>query len=530
MTQPTRQTAPAGGATSTSKGRRGRARQSRRKSRLGGQAAESVGAAPYITRALPPYNLLDEEGLVRIEQHADTILSEFGIEIRGDPEALRLFKQAGAEVKGERLKFAPGLVKHIVQRSTPAEFLHVARNPARSVRVGGPHTALAPAYGPPFVRDLEHGRRYGTIEDFRNFVKLAYLSRFIHYSGGTICEPCDIAVNKRHLDMVYAHIRWSDKPFMGSVITVERARESIEMCRLLFGAETVDNNCVILGNVNVNSPLVYDGTVSQVIRTYAAAGQGVVVTPFILGGAMGPVTPAASIAQAHAEAMVGVALTQLVRPGAAAIYGNFFTTMSLRSGAPTFGQPEAMLAYMAVGQLCRRLGVPLRCGGALTSSKTGDAQAAQESAQSLLPALLSGANFVLHAAGWLEGGLTMGYEKFIQDADRCGMMVKMFEGLALDTNGFALDAYREIEHGQHFLGSAHTMSNYANAFYESNTADSNSYEQWLEEGQLNDEQRACAVWKQQLKDYQPPAIDSAVDEALREYIEKTKASREDRWY
>ena len=521
MTRPAHQTA----ATDRKKRRR-----RTRKSRPGDAQTETAAAAPYITRTLPPYDLLHEEGLAHIETHADKILAEFGIEIRGDAESLELFRQAGADLKGERLRFEPGLVKHIIQQSAPAEFIHTARNPTRSVPVGGRHTAMVPVYGPPFVRDLERGRRYGTIEDFCNFVKLAYVSPFIHYSGGTICEPCDIAVNKRHLDMVYAHMRWSDKPFLGAVTAVERAEESIEMCRVLFGAETLETNCVILGNVNVNSPLVYDGTVTRVMRTYAAAGQGVVVSPFILGGAMGPVTPAASIAQAHAEAMVGVALTQLVRPGAAAIYGNFFTTMSLRSGAPTFGQPEAMLAYMVVGQLCRRLGVPLRCGGALTSAKTGDAQSAQESAQSLLPALLSGANFILQAAGWLEGGLVSGYEKFIQDADRCGMMAKMFEGLALDTNAFAMDAYREIEHGQHFLGTAHTLSNYTTAFYESNIANNVSYEQWLEEGELNDEQRACAIWKQQLRDYQPPPMDEATDEALQDYIKRTKASRDDRWY
>ena len=508
------------------KKRRGRARSFKQN-----QASQPPpAAAPYITRALPPYDMLDEEGIARIEEHADLILREFGIEIRGDEEALRLFEQAGAERDGARLKFEPGLVGHIVRQSTPAEFTHVARNPARSVRIGGAHTALAPAYGPPFVRDLERGRRYGTLEDFRNLIKLAYLSPHIHYSGGTICEPCDIAVNQRHLDMVYAHMRWSDKPFLGSVTTAERARESIEMCRILFGADALERDCVILGNVNVNSPLVYDGMVTQVMRAYAEAGQGVVISPFILGGAMGPVTPAASIAQAHAEAMVGVALTQLARPGAPVIYGNFFTTMSLRSGAPTFGQPEVMLAYMTVGQLARRAGIPLRCGGALTSAKTGDAQSAQESAQSLLPALLSGANFVLHAAGWLEGGLTMGYEKFIQDADRCGMMVKMFQGLALDENAFALDAYREMEHGQHFLGAAHTLHNYSTAFYESTVADSKSYEQWLEEGEHNDEQRACEIWKRQLREYEPPPLDQAADEALREYVARTKVGREDRWY
>jgi len=506
------------------KPRRGRADKLRR-----AKAAPVSVAPPYITRQIPLYNLLGEESIERIERHADAILHEFGVEIRGDEESLALFQQAGADRAGERLRFEPGLIKELVQRSAPAEFVHHARNPARSVTVGGPRIALAPAYGPPFVRDLEGGRRYGGIEDFRNFVKLAYAHPAIHYSGGTVCEPCDVPVNQRHLDMVYAHMRFSDKPFLGSVTTAERARESIELCRILFGAEFVDANCVILGNINVNSPLVYDGEVARVIRAYAAAGQGVVVCPFILGGAMGPVTPAASIAQAHAEAMVGLALTQLARPGAPAIYGNFLTTMSLRSGAPTFGQPESVLAYMAVGQLGRRLGVPIRCGGAFTSAKVCDSQAAQESAHSLLPAVLSGANFVLHAAGWLEGGLVMGYEKFVQDADRCAMLVKVLGGLSLDDADFALDAYRESAHGEHFLGAAHTLRNYASVF-ESALADSASFEQWLEQGESTDEQRAHRLWQARLADYQPPPIDPAADEALRAYIERTKTGREDRWY
>lgn len=504
------------------KSRRGRANKLRR------AEAASPPSAPFITRQIPPYNLLGEESLDRIERHADAILQEFGVEIRGDEESLALFEQAGASRDGERLRFAPGLIRELL-RTAPAEFTHHARNPSRSVQIGGAHVALAPAYGPPFVRDLEGGRRYGGIEDFRNFVKLAYLHPALHYSGGTVCEPCDVPVNQRHLDMVYAHMRFSDKPFLGSVTTAERARESIELCRILFGAKFVDANCVILGNINVNSPLVYDGEVARVIRAYAAAGQGVVVCPFILGGAMGPVTPAATIAQAHAEAMVGMALTQLTRPGAPVIYGNFLTTMSLRSGAPTFGQPESVLAYMAVGQLGRRLGVPIRCGGAFTSSKVCDSQAAQESAHSLLPAALAGANFILHAAGWLEGGLVMGYEKFVQDADRCAMLAKVLAGLALDDADFALDAYRQTAHGEHFLGAAHTLQNYASVF-ESAIADSASFEQWQEQGERTDEQRAHKLWQAQLAAYQPPPIDPATDEALRDYIKRTKAGREDRWY
>jgi trimethylamine--corrinoid protein Co-methyltransferase len=228
--------------------------------------------------------------------------------------------------------------------------------------------------------------------------------------------------------------------------------------------------------------------------------------------------------------MVGVALTQLTRPGAPAIYGNFLTTMSLRSGAPTFGQPEAALAYMAVGQLARRCGVPLRCGGAFTSSKVCDAQAAQESADALFPALMAGTNFVLHAAGWLEGGLTMGYEKLILDADRLGMMAKLLEGLSLDDNAFALDTYRQTGFGQHFLGAAHTLANAKTAFYESAIADANSFEQWEIDGCKTAEQRACEIWKRQLREYEPPPIDPGIDEALKALIEKRKSSVPDRWH
>jgi trimethylamine--corrinoid protein Co-methyltransferase len=260
-------------------------------------------APPYLTRRIPPYALLAEEGLAIIEHHADLLLEEIGFEIRGDEEALALWRSAGASVTdGCRVHVPGGLAREIVRRSAPREFVQHARNPARSVRIGGDATVFAPAYGSPFVSDLERGRRYGTLADFHNFVKLAYLSPWLHHSGGTVCEPVDVPVNKRHLDMVYAHMRYSDKPFMGSVTTASRASDSIEMCRILFGAGTVANSCVILGNVNVNSPLVLDGEASRVIRTYAAANQAPVCVPFILGGAMGPVTTAGALAQCFAEA------------------------------------------------------------------------------------------------------------------------------------------------------------------------------------------------------------------------------------
>ena len=460
-------------SAATPVGRRGRSHRAR--------ATDAHVAAPaYITRQIPTYDIVDDEGLSRIEDHAETILQEIGIEFRGDAEALRLWREAGADVQGERVRFDRGMVRSIIQATTPTQFTQHARTPERSVVIGGPHTVFSPAYGAPFVHDLEGGRRYGTIEDFRNLVKLACALPWLHHSGGTVCEPVDQPVNKRHLDMVDAHIRYSNKPFFGSITAPERAEDSIEMCRILFGADFVERNCVILGNINVNSPLVYDGAVSATLRAYARANQGVVVLPFILGGAMGPVTSAAAIAQSHAEAMAGVALIQLVRPGAPAIYGSFLSSMSLRSGAPTFGMPEPALSFLAVGQLARRLGVPLRCGGSLTASKVADAQAAQESADALMPAILGGANFILHAAGWLEGGLVASFEKLVLDADHLGMMHVFTNGLALDENAFALDAYREVGPGRHFFDCAHTMANYRTAFYDSALADNTSFEQWLD--------------------------------------------------
>lgn len=504
-------------------------RSSRRRARST-HRTDAAAFPPYLKRKIPLYELLSVDGVEAIEHHAELILQEFGIQFRGDAETIRLFVAAGAEAQGEIVRFPAGLIKQLI-KTTPREFIHHARNPARSIAVGGDNVVFVPAYGSPFVADLERGRRYGTLEDFQNFIKLAYTCPHIHHSGGTICEPVDIPVNKRHLDMVYAHMRYSDKAYLGSITSPERAEDSIELSRILFGKEFVEQHCVVMGNINATSPLLFDGDVTRVIRTYAAAGQGIIVCPFVLGGAMGPVTPAGAIAQAHAESLVGIALAQLVRAGAPMIYGNFLTTMSLRNGSPTFGQPEASLAYFAIGQLARRAGVPLRCGGAFTSSKVSDFQAGQESADALTPALMSGANWILHAAGWLEGGLTMGYEKFILDTNRLGMMARMLEGLALDENAFALDSYRQRNsHNEHFLGTAHTLANYSDVFYESTTADSGSFEQWEMDGSKTAEQRANAIWKQQLAEYVAPPLDPSIDEALQAFIRGKKSAKPDMWY
>jgi trimethylamine---corrinoid protein Co-methyltransferase len=500
-----------------------------REARRAARARSGVAAVPYITRAIPLTEILGEEGLSTIEANAETLLQEVGVEFRDYPEALTRFAAAGADVKGARVRFPKGLARKLCA-TAPAVYTQHARNPARSVQIGGKATVFAPNYGSPFVHDLDKGRRYGTIEDFCNFVKLAYASPFIHHSGGTVCEPVDLPVNKRHLEMNYAHMRWSDKPFMGSVTHPLRAADTVAMCEILFGKEFVAANTVCTSLINANSPLVWDATMLGAAEVYARANQACIITPFILSGAMSPVTVAGTLTQVLAEVMTGTAFCQLVRPGAPVIFGTFVSTMSMQSGAPTFGTPEAALAIYGAGQLARRMNMPFRTGGSLCASKVPDAQAAYESAQTLLPTLFGGANFVLHSAGWMEGGLTASYEKFVMDFDQLGAMHTLARGIDLSANGQGMEAFQQVEPGGHFLGCAHTQANFETAFYRSSIADNNSVEQWMEEGSKDAATRANAVWKKMLAEYEAPAIDPGIDEALREFIEHKKAATPDANY
>ena len=329
-------------ATEERQERRGRGAGSGREARRAARARPKTAYAPYIVRRVPTYDVLSEEGLQIIEANAETILEEIGIDFRDDAEALALWREAGADIKGERVHIPRGLARALIA-TAPATFTQHARNPERSVEIGGKAMVFAPVYGPPFVRDLDGGRRYATIEDFRNFVKLAYLAPAMHHSGGTVCEPVDLPVNKRHLDMVYAHIRYSDKPFMGSVTHPLRALDTIEMAKLTFGAGFLENHTVITSLINANSPMVWDSTMLGALKNYARANQATIVTPFILAGAMSPVTVAGTLAQTLAEAMAGMAFAQLCRPGAPVIFGSFASSISMQSGAPTFGTPEPAL-------------------------------------------------------------------------------------------------------------------------------------------------------------------------------------------
>jgi len=508
-------------------GRRGRGSAggaaARRASRAGGgPGAQNI----YIQRKIRTYEVLDEEGLALIEANADTVLEEIGIEFRDDPEALDLWRQAGADVRGERVHFPKGLCRSLL-KTAPAVFTQHARNPDRSVQIGGKATVFAPVYGPPFVRDLEGERRYATLQDFENFVKLAYLAPSMHHSGGTVCEPVDVPVNKRHLDMVFAHMRYSDKPFMGSVTAPERAQDTVDMCKILFGEAYVDDHCVVINLINANSPMVFDETMLGAAKVYARHNQACIISPFILAGAMSPVTVAGTLTQILAEVLAGAAFTQLIRPGAPVLFGTFAASISMQSGAPTFGTPEPSLVSYGAAQLARRLGLPFRTGGSLCGSKLPDAQAAQESSNTLNTTLLAGTNFALHSAGWLEGGLVSSYEKFMIDVDQLGMMQRFAEGVNLTEDAQALDAIREVGPGSHYLGCAHTQAHFKDAFYRSPLADNNSFEQWQMEGEQRIENRANALCRNWLDSYQAPPLDAGTKDGLTDFIAGRKASMPD---
>ena len=504
-----------------------------RRSRGGGGAARraersaiSVETAKYIERNIPNFEVLNEEALAIIETNAETVLAEIGVNFINNPAALDRWRDAGAEIEGERVRIPRGLARKLCS-TAPGRYTQHARNPARNVEIGGRSLVLAPVYGPPFVHDAEKGRRYATIEDFRNFVKLGYMSKWLHHSGGTVCEPTDVPVNKRHLDMLHAHMTLSDKPFMGSVTEPSRAQDSVDMCEVLFGKQFVQDNTVLTSLININSPMTFDDTMMGALEIYAANNQACIVSPFIVGGAMAPVSVAGTLTQVLAEVLAGIAYSQLVRPGAPVIFGAFVTSIDMNSGAPTFGTPEASLITYGAGQLARRLGLPYRSAGAFCGSKLPDAQAAYETSNSLNMGLLSGVNFMLHACGWLEGGLVSSYEKFVMDADQLGTLHHLARGVQFDENAQAMDAIAEVGPGGHYLGCAHTQANFKTAFWRSDVFDYKPYETWSEDGARDTMALASLRVKRQLETYQQPALDPAVAEALDAFVARRKASMPD---
>jgi trimethylamine---corrinoid protein Co-methyltransferase len=482
-----------------------------------------AAAAPMmqqITYQMPRYELVERAALQRIHDQSMKILGELGIDFY-DEEVRAILAEHGVKVVGDTAYFSEEVVMRYVGLA-PREFTQLARNPANNVVIGGNRAVFAPVYGPPFVIDLDRGRRESKLEDFQNFVKLTYATPYLHHSGGTVVEPTDEPVPTRHLDMLFAHIKYSDKAFMGSVTAGENAADSVTMAEIVFGKERMQEHPALLSLINVSSPRRYDDRMLAAIKVYAKARQALLITPFLMAGAMSPVSLAGTLALQNAEALAGIALCQMITPGLPVIYGSFMTNIDLQSGAPVFGSPESQLALITGRQLADFYGLPFRSGGTFSSSKIADAQAGYESIQVMLPTVLSQVNFVLHAAGWLENGLTAGYEKFMIDCELLGMYHVWARGIDLSDEAFAFDAMQEVAPGGHFLGTQHTMRHFRTAFYRAELFDYNSAEQWELDGALDTAQRANRQWKKVLADYQPPALDQTVEAELLDFMGRRK--------
>jgi trimethylamine--corrinoid protein Co-methyltransferase len=499
----------------------------RRRSRRGNlrRERESLGgikAAKALVHQLPLTEVLAEAGIQTIHRASMRLLKETGILVLDYSPALETFRANGARVEGEMVWIDEETLMHFVGQA-PSTFIQLARNPDNNVTIGGRHIVFAPVYGPPFVGDLDRGRRQATLEDFHNFAKLTYLAADLHHAGGTLVEPNDVDVRERHLDMVLAHITLSDKPFMGSVTHADNARDSVTMARILFGAEAMAGQPAVISLINASSPLRFDDRMFGALEVYARAKQALVITPFIIAGAMSPSTLAATIAQANAEALFGICYAQMLNPGTPCVYGQFLANIDMKSGAPCFGTPENALALYAGAQMARHYRLPYRSGGNFTASRIPDAQAGYESAGTIWPTVQAGTNFVLHGAGWLEGGLIAGYEKFILDLEMLGIVSRYVNGIGMSDEDFAWDAYEEVGPGNHFLGSAHTMRHYDTAFYQHQIFNMDNYEKWEEEGSADSYQKANAVWKRMLRDYQPPPLDAAKSEELAAFVKQRRA-------
>ncbi len=465
---------------------------------------------------MPRYEILSEEAIATIDRGWRRIVSELGVEFML-PEAVEYFRAAGQKVDGDKVFLDPEFVLEQVAKA-PREFDLQARNPERSVHIGGDHMVFAGVYGPPFVREGDV-RRDAKMADFENLVRLAQSFPELDSPGGTICEPEDRPLDSRHLDMVYALQTLSDKPYMGSVISAENASDTIAMGEIAFGgAEALQRAPVSISLINCNSPLRWDDRMLSAMLEYNRRGQAVVITPFLLMGAMSPVSIPAALTQQMAEALTGIALTQLVRPGCPVIFGSFLSNIDMQSGSPTFGTPESGIGLLCTGQIARRFGLPFRTGGGLTSSQVPDAQAGYEALMTLLPTFLAGANWVMHSAGWLEGGLVAGYEKFVIDCELVQMLQAEFTPLEIDEGSLAFDAHTEVGHGGHFLGAMHTMERFRTCFYRPMLSSSENYERWMRNGGVDAAGRAKKIYQDRLAAYEQPPLDDAVRQELEEYV------------
>jgi trimethylamine---corrinoid protein Co-methyltransferase len=472
-----------------------------------------------LVNDLPRYEILDGAALEELDRGWRRIVSELGIEFLHD-EALDILRATGQEVEGQVVRFDPDWIVEQVAKA-PHEFELQARNPERNVTIGGKNMVFAAVYGPPFVREgLE--RRDATYEDFQNLVKLAHTFPELDSPGGTICEPNDRPLDSRHLDMVYALLTLSDKPFMGSVTSSANAADTLAMVEMAFGRESMERTPAVISLINVNSPLRYDDRMLGALLQYAKAKQALIITPFLLMGAMSPVSVVATLAQQVAEALAGIALVQTIRPGCPVVFGSFLSNTDMQSGSPSFGTPESAVGLLCTGQIARRLDLPFRSGGALTSSQVVDAQAGYEAMMTMWPTFLAGTNFVMHAAGWLESALVSCYEKFVMDVEILRELYEVFRPLRVDEEALAYSAHQEVGQGGHFLGAAHTLERFRTCFYRPILSSTEGYERWSRNGGNDTAARATEIWRKTLAEYEQPPFDEGLREALEEYVTRRR--------
>ena len=473
-----------------------------------------------IVNSMPRYEILSEDAIAALDRGWRRIHTELGIEFIL-PEAVEIFRAAGQKVEGSVVKLDPDFVLEQVAKA-PREFELRARNPARNVHVGGDHMAFASVYGCPFVREGDV-RREATMADFENLVRLSQSFDQLDSPGGTICEPNDRPLDSRHLDMVFALQTLSDKPYMGSVTSGPNAADTIRMNEILFGGrEAIEQTPVSISLINVNSPLRYDDRMLAALLEYVRANQAVVITPFILMGAMSPVTVPAALTQQIAEALAGIALTQLVRPRCPVVFGSFLSNTDMQSGSPSFGTPESAIGLFCTGQIARHFGLPWRSGGGFTSSQTVDAQAAYEAVMTMVPTFLAGVNFVMHSAGWLESGLVSCYEKFIVDIEILRLLQAEFEPLEVTDETIAFSAHEEVGHGGHFLGATHTLERFRECFYRPLLSSTENFERWQRLGGRDATERAGEIWRETLAAYEEPPMDPAIREELAEFVTRRR--------
>ena len=493
------------------------------RSRSGGRAARrALRSAPDFTmlpginNRIPTCEILNGNQIERIDAASMDILENVGVVFR-DKIALADWTRAGAKVVGDRIYPDRGLIRQLIA-SIPERFTYHARDPLKNIPFGGNRALFVPMTGAPYLRDLDDVRRNPTLDDLAMFHKLSHMLPALHSSAHHIVEPYDHAISQRHLRITYSSMKYSDKTFMGMTTSPKNAEDVIDMCRILFGADFLEDHAVVTGNCNGNSPLVWDETMLGAMRAFSRANQPVLCSPFVLGGANTPASVAASVAQLNAEALSALAYTQIIRRGAPAIYGHYLSTVSMKSGAPMAGTPEISLMNFMIGQLARHYGVPWRSSASLGGAKTFDAQAGYESATTLSALMHAGANYIWHAAGWNEAGMHCSVAKFIVDAEQCAMAHRMASGVNFDDFDEALSAVPDVGPGGHYLGHPHTQENFQSAFFMPQMFDNNAVEQWAAEGSIETPERALRHAKKLLSEYQEPVLDIAVDEALRNYI------------